>query len=95
LVEAHEQKSKYKVIIPVGRDGPRGSCGKKALNCQIFIIGNAVCGDKAPLCRTMPNGVRSFNGGMETVQVADHEWYHNTPEEWFCEFIWKLPNPLQ
>ena len=40
MVEAHEQKSKYKVIIPVGRDGPHGSRGKKALNCQIFIIGN-------------------------------------------------------
>lgn len=29
----------WKAII-TGRDGPRGSCGKKALNRQIFIVGN-------------------------------------------------------
>jgi hypothetical protein len=30
--------AKWKAII-MGRDGPRGSCGKKALNRQIFTVG--------------------------------------------------------
>jgi hypothetical protein len=31
-------KTRFKVI-PMGRDGQRGFCGRKALNLQIFIIG--------------------------------------------------------
>jgi hypothetical protein len=29
---------KWKAII-MGRDGPRGYCGKMVLNCKVFIIG--------------------------------------------------------
>jgi hypothetical protein len=36
------------------------------------------------------NWVRGFNNGKETAQVAVHEWYFNTPEEWLNEAIWKL-----
>jgi len=35
--------------------------------------------------------VLSSNSGKETAQASLHEWYCNTPKEWFCEAIQKLP----
>jgi hypothetical protein len=40
------------------------------------------------------NWVRGFNSGKETVQVAVHEWYRNTPEKRLCEAKWKLPKEM-
>jgi hypothetical protein len=35
---ARTRFAKWKSIL-IGRDGSRGSCGKKTLNCQMFIVG--------------------------------------------------------
>jgi hypothetical protein len=82
VVEAHNEKSQNgRRFILVGRDGPQGSCGKKTLNCQIFIGGKcAVGGEKAPECSNVFNEVQSFSSGKETAQVVVHAWYCNTPK---------------
>jgi hypothetical protein len=28
---------------------------------------------------------------IKITKAAVHKWYHNTPNEWFCEAMWKLP----
>ena len=63
----------------MGRDGPHGSCGKKALKLShIHHQLSAVCGEMASTCSFVFNWVRSFNNGKETVQAAVREWYRNT-----------------
>jgi len=67
----------------MGRDGPCGSCGIKALNCHI----SAICSwwregtEKAPACSTAFNLVWSFNLGKETARAAVHELCCNTPNK--------------
>lgn len=69
----------------MGRDVPRGSCGKKVLNCQIFIIGYLQFVKRkhmhAVLCST-GYGASTVAG---IAQVAVH-----TLKEWFCEAIQEL-----
>jgi hypothetical protein len=75
---------KWKAFI-MGRDGPCGSCGKKVLNFQIFIIGYLQFVKRehlhAALCSTA-YGASTVAG---TAQAAAH-----TPKEWFCEAIQEL-----
>jgi hypothetical protein len=42
---------------------------------------------KTPACGSVFSWVQGFNNGKETVQVAVHESYFNTPEEWLSEAI--------
>ena len=55
---------KWKVII-MGGDGPHGSCGKKALNHQIFIIDYLRFVERAPACSAMFMWVWCFNSGRK------------------------------
>jgi len=50
----------------------------------------AVCGARTPVCGTLFSWVQGYSSGKEVVQVAVHEWYCNTPEEWLSEAIWRL-----
>jgi len=67
----------------MGRVGPCGSYGIKALNRHI----SAICSwwregtEKAPACSTMFNWAWSFSIDKETAQAAVHEWYCNIPRE--------------
>jgi hypothetical protein len=88
VIEVHGQIAKWKVII-MGRDGPHGFCGKKALNHLIHCQLSKVCGEKAPAHSTLCSWVQSFSSGKETAQAAVHEWHRNTAKEWFCEAIAK------
>jgi len=78
-------------LIIMVSDGPHGSFGKKALNHKIFIIGFLKFVERAPALITLFSWVQSSNSGKETAQASLHEWYCNTPKEWFCEAIQKLP----
>jgi hypothetical protein len=78
--------------ITMGRDGPRGSCGKKALHRQIFNVGYLPnCGETEPACSTVFDGVRNFASGKATAQAAVRGEVSNTATEWFREDIRKLP----
>ena len=56
----------------MGRDGQCGSCGKKALLRQIFIVGYLKFVDS----RRMPAALFSTGyGDKEILQEAVHEWY--------------------
>ena len=60
--------------VTMDRDGPRGSCGKKALHRQIFIVGHlSNCGQMEPACSTVFDGVRSFVCVTATAQTAVRE----------------------
>jgi hypothetical protein len=82
---------KWKKVI-IARGGPRGSCGKKALNRQIFIARYLHFVDRKHLHAALFSWLRSFNSvsGKETTQAAVHEWHRKTAREWFCEGIWKF-----
>jgi hypothetical protein len=57
--------------MTMGRDGPRGSRGKKALHCQIFNAGYLPnCGQKGPACSAVFDRERSFASGKATAQAA-------------------------
>jgi hypothetical protein len=60
---------------------------KNVLNCQIFIISYLHLWRESTCTQDWFNWVQSRNSGKETAQVAVHEWYHNTPKEWFCGAI--------
>ena len=55
----------------------------------------AACGERAPVYSTVFRGVWCLNSGKEIAQAAVHGWYHNTPKEWFCADIWKVPGRWQ
>jgi hypothetical protein len=57
--------------ITVGRDGPRGSCRKKAVNHQILTVRYLPnCGQKEPACSTVCDGAQSCASGKPTAQVV-------------------------
>jgi hypothetical protein len=68
----------------MGRDVLRGSCGKKVLNCQIFIVGCLHNAERKRLQHRVQLRME-VNSVNETTQVAVCEWYCNTPNEWFFE----------
>jgi len=55
----------------------------------------AAFGEGAPVCSTAFKGVWCFNSGKETAQAAVHEWYRNSPKEWFCEDILQVQRRWQ
>jgi hypothetical protein len=63
----------------MARDGPPGSCGKKALNHEIFIVGFLQFVERqhlhSALCST---GCRAPTA--QTVQAAVHECYRQDPQ---------------
>ena len=48
---------------------------------------SAFCGQKAPARSTVFNWVRSLKSGKKTAQTSAHDWYSNSPSEWFLEAI--------
>jgi hypothetical protein len=69
VAEERGQVTKWKAII-MGRDGSRGSCGKKALNRQMFVVGYLQFVEQkhlhAALCST-------GNSNKKTAQADCHE----------------------
>jgi hypothetical protein len=59
----------------MGRDGARGSCGKKALNSQIFVVGYPQLVDRKHLQQ------HCVELGKELRQWRVHEWYRNTLDD--------------
>lgn len=77
--------------IITGRDGPCGSCGKNALNRQIYIVGYLISVERkqqyAAVCSTEQwLGIRT--GGCS-------EWLRYSPEEWFRRAVRRLPRSWQ
>ena len=68
----------------MGRDVPR-SCGKKVLNCQIFITGYLQFVKRKHLHTALCSTGYRTSTVAGTAQVAAH-----TPKEWFCESIQEL-----
>jgi len=64
-----EKIKKFKVIS-MGRVGPRGCCGRKALNRQIFIVSYLQFVERKHLHATLFSWVRRFNSGKKTGQAA-------------------------
>ena len=57
--------------IGMGRCGPRGSRGKKAVHRQVLNVGYLPdCGQKEPACSTVFDWVRSFASGKATAQAV-------------------------
>jgi hypothetical protein len=75
---------KWKAFI-MGRDGPRGSCGKNVLNCQIFIIGYLQFVKRNHLQAALCSAGYGASTVAGTAQAAVH-----IPKEWFCEAIQEL-----
>lgn len=80
----------------MGKDGLHGSCGKKALHRQIFVVGYVQFVDlkhlHAALCS---NGYGTSAVARQTAQVAVHEWHRNNAKHWFREATWKIPRRWQ
>ena len=77
----------------MGSAVPRGCCGRKALNRQIFIVGYLQFVERMHLHATLCS-TGCFNSGKKTGQAAVHEGYRNTPEKMFCEDIRKFPKEM-
>lgn len=62
--------AKMKAIV-MGGDWPRGSCGKKALNRQIFFVGCLLFAKKESTCtQCVFNRLQRVDSCMETAQAA-------------------------
>jgi hypothetical protein len=68
----------------MGRDGPCGFCGKKMLNCWIFIVGYLHNVER----KDLPAASSSI--AYETAQVVVREWYCSTSNKWFLEAMQKF-----
>ena len=55
---------KWKAVI-VSTDGPHGSLGRKALNCQIFIVSYLQFVERKRLYPALLNWVQIFNSGKK------------------------------
>jgi len=66
----------------MGRDEPRGCCGRKVLNRQVFIVSYQQFVERktAHAGNTVFKLVRSFSSGKETARVAVRDWYSNFPK---------------
>jgi len=89
VVEGCGQQSQNGRANIKGRDGPRGSCARKALHRQMFIVGCLQVVDR----RHRPAAVCSTGYGAAARAVRG--WDRNTPKEWFREAIRKLPRRWQ
>ena len=62
----------------MGKDGPRGPCRKKALKCQLFIVGYLQFVEtehmQAALCST------GYGVARELHRQVVRQWYRNIPK---------------
>jgi hypothetical protein len=87
--------AKCKVFV-AGGEGPRGSCGKKALNCQTPIVGYLQFVDRKQLqaaqCSTgysASTAPRKVHKRLSVSGIAV-----STTERWFCEAMLLAPREV-